>query len=279
MIKEKKPVKPGETFKDYQDFVDKTGIDPQKDVYAMAIAILGNMGPENTDAVVVVNLNYDKNKIITIMKEQKVTLTEQVYKGVTVYQYKEVKANGVEEETAFAFINEKVAALGKTAGVNQVIDLSKGEGKSIMSNPKLKPYIEKFNGLVSFVFDFPAEAKKVHDMGMAKIDLSKAEIILGDFNFKDNAYTGEINMICPNKEGNEQLVTTLNGFKGMAALAGEEAMAVVNRITISASAEKVTLSFNIPTELLEKVKTKLEEKAKAMAQPTEPAQPTPTTTE
>lgn len=278
MIKDEKPAKPEATFKDYQDFVTKTGIDPKKDVYALAIAIFGNIGPANTaDGVLVAQLNYNKDKILAIMKEQKVDFTEEAYKGIPIYKFKETKQDGTAEEIAFAFINESIAAGGKPDGVKKVIDLSKGDGQSIMGNAKLKPYIEKFSGLVSFVFDFPADAKKVHDMGMAKVDLSKAEAILGNFDYKDNAYIGEINMVCPNLEGNNQLVTTLNGFKGMAGLAGQEAMDVVNKINISASAERVTLSFNIPSDLLDRVKKKLEEKMKTTAEPA--AAPTETPTE
>ncbi len=268
MIKDEKPAKPGATFKDYQDFVTKTGIDPKKDVYSLAIAIFGNIGPANTaDGVLVAQLNYNKDKILALLQEQKVGFTQEVYKGITIYKVKEVKQDGTEEENAFAFINESVAAGGKLDGVKKVIDLSKGEGQSIMANAKLKPYIEKFSGLVSFVFDFPADAKKVHDMGMAKVDLTKAEAIQGNFNFKDNAYMGEINLVCPNQEGNNQLVSTLNGFKGMAGLAGQEAVELVGKININASAEKVTLSFNIPSELLDRVKKKLEEKVKMTAEP------------
>ncbi|HLP47128.1 MAG TPA: hypothetical protein VK469_14340 [Candidatus Kapabacteria bacterium] len=277
MVKEKKSEKPGEMFKDYQDFVNKTGIDPQKDIFAMAFAIPGNMTPGNPEAVGVAKLNYNKEKILKLMKEQNVTLTEVPYKGVTVYKFTEVKENGEVEENAFAFISDEVAALGKPNSVNKVIDLSKGDGKSAMDNPKLKPYIEKFSGLVSFVFDFPGDARKIHDMGMGKIDLTKAEVIVGNFNFKDNAYIGEVNMISPNKEANDQLVNTLNGFKGMASLAGEEAMEVVNKIVITSSADKVTLSFNIPNELLERVSKKLEEKFKKTPMPAEPTEPTETT--
>lgn len=279
MVKEEKPAKPGATFKDYQDFVTKTGIDPKKDVSAVAIAIFGNIGPANTaDGVAVAQLNYNKDKILGLLQEQKVAYTEEAYKGIPVYKFKETKQDGTEEEMAFAFIGDDLAAGGKPDGVKKVIDLSKGEGQSIMSNAKMKPYIEKFTGLVSLVFEFPAEAKKVHDMGMAKIDLTKAEAIQGYFDYKDNAYIGEINMICPNLEGNNQLVSTLNGFKGMAGLAGQEAMDVVNKINLSSSAEKVTLSFNIPSDLLDKVKKKLEEKVKMTEQPASTPTETPTET-
>ena len=274
MIKEKKSEKTSGLFYDYQDFVNKTGIDPQKDVFAMVLGIIGDLNPGPPNAIAVVNLNYNKDKILNLMNEQKLTLSEEIYKGITIYTFKEIKENGVEEVNAFAFINDNIATFAKPDGVKQVIDLSKNEGKSIMANAALKPYIEKFSGLTSFVFDLPGDFKKIHDLGMSKIDLTKAEVVLGNFNFKDNAYIGEISLICHNKEGNEQLVNTLNGFKGMAALAGEEAMALVNKITITATPEKVTLSFNIPTELLEKLKKKMDEKMKATTEPIQPAQPT-----
>lgn len=279
MVKEEKPAKPDSTFKDYQDFVDKTGIDPKKDVYALAIAIIGNIDPTSTaPGVLVAHLNYDKGKILAILQEKKVEYTEEAYKGIQLYIFKEKKRDGSDEEFAFAFIDESIAAGGKPEELKRVIDLSKGQGQSIMANAKMKPYIEKFSGLVSFIFDFPADAKKVHDMGMAKIDLTKAEAIQGFFDFKDNAYIGEINMVCPNLEGNNQLVSTLNGFKGMAGLAGQEAMDVVNKINLNASAEKVSLSFNIPSELLDRVKKKLEEKVKINAEPATTPTDTPTET-
>jgi hypothetical protein len=264
MIKdaEAEPAKPGEMFKGYQDFVDKTGIDPQKDVYSMAVAVLGKLGPGDPDAVVVANLNYDKDKIMAILKQEKVEYTEEMYKGIAVCK---VKEEGKEE--GFAFINDSIIAGGKISGVKHVIDLSKGEGQDIMANTKLKPYIEEFSGLISFVVDFPEDAKKVHDMGMAKIDLTNAEVILGDFNYTGSAYTGEIALVCPNEEANNQLVTTLNGFKGMAAMGGQEVMDVVNKINITASPDKVSLSFDIPEELLKKLQEKMKEK-KGMAEPT-----------
>lgn len=271
MIKEAEaePEKPGEVFKDYQDFVNKTGIDPQKDVYSMAIAVLGKLGAGDPDAVVVANLNYDKDKIMALLKQEKVEYTEEMYKDIAVCKVKE--SEGEKEEDAFAFINESIIAGGKINGVKQVIDLSKGEGMNIMANAKLKPYIEKFSGLISFVVDFPEDAKKVHDMGMAKVDLTNAEVILGDFNYSGSAYTGEIALVCPNEEANTQLVTTLNGFKGMAAMGGQEVMDVVNKINIAASPDKVALSFDIPEELLKKLQEKLKEK-KGMGPQTTPNQ-------
>ena len=272
MIKKEESKEEGEDksekfFKNYEDFVTKTGIDPKKDIHGVAVALLGPFGTNDPDAVVVASLNYDKEKVMALIKQEGADkLTEETYKDVVIHINKDEEDKG-----AFAFINENIIAAGKIDGIKKVIDLSKGEGQSILTNAKMKSYIDKFTGLISFVVNLPAEVKKVHDMGMAQIDLTDADVVLGHFNYINNAYTGEISMICPNEEANNKLVTTLNGFKGMAAMMGPEAGEVANKVNLAASSDKVSLTFDISQELIEKLGQKMKEKAQSMA-PTAPTE-------
>jgi hypothetical protein len=94
---------------------------------------------------------------------------------------------------------------------------------------------------------------------------------LGDFNYSGNAYSGEIALVCPNQDANNQLVTVLNGMKGMGAMMGPEVGELLGKINIAASADKVTLSFDIPEELLKKLQEKMKEK-KGMGGQTTPTQ-------
>jgi hypothetical protein len=267
--KEEKPDEPGKVFKDYQDFVDKTGIDPHKDIHGFALAFLGKIKPgSEPDVVLVANLNYDKNKLIKVFKEGDEKFAEEDYKGITIIQG--VDKHG--KEFALAFVNESILAGGKIDGVKKVVDLSKGEGKNILANAKLKPYIEKFKSgaIASFVIDFPEEGKKVQDTPMLKMDLSKAEVIFGHVQYTGSAWDGEIAVVCPNEEGNKQLVNTLNGLKGMAAMGGPEVAELVSNINLIASADQITLTFNITDELVDKLKKKVEEKAKGLVPPPPP---------
>ncbi|MCP4149473.1 MAG: hypothetical protein GY757_17125, partial [bacterium] len=59
---------PGKIFKDYQEFVAKTGIDTKKHVHAVAFAILGAVGPAKPNFVGVANVECDKNKILAVVK-------------------------------------------------------------------------------------------------------------------------------------------------------------------------------------------------------------------
>lgn len=259
-------------FKSYQDFVTKTGIDPKKDVHGMVIGFAGDLAgktaegeKKDPDMVMVASVDYDKAKLLATIKESGETFTETDYNGVTI-----LTKEG--DDFVMAFVNDGVIAGGMIDFVKKSIDLSKGQGKSVLDNAKMKGYIDKFdaNDIMAFVMDFPAEAKKEHDMGMAKFDLSQAEAILGGVQYGGNAWTGEIAMICPNEAANTQLVTTLNGFKGMAAMGGPEVAEVVNNMTLAATPEKVSLTFKITDEMVEKLKKKAEEKVKEMAPPPPP---------
>jgi hypothetical protein len=271
MIKEedeKKAGKPGQVFENYQDFVDKTGIDLKKDISSMAVAIIGNMagaGKAGPDIVAVVNLNYDKNKIMALIKEKAGELTEETFNNVPVF-----KISSEDKDMMFSFISDNIAAVGIPDGVKKVIDLSKGTGKSVMDNEKLKPFLNrlKSNAVFSFVIEFPEEAKQVQEGGMLKMDLSKAEAILGFIDHANKAWNFEIKLISHNEEGNQQMVSTLNGLKMMGGAAGPEYAELLEKITISATADSIKLEVTIPDELIEKLKKKIEEKTKgAMTSP------------
>jgi len=161
-----------------------------------------------------------------------------------------------------------VVGYGEEA-VKKAIDLSKGTGESVLKNATLKPYIDNFksNVIVSMVFEFPAEARKVQDGGMFKIDVSKAEAIVGSIDYEANVLNGVLELISKNEQANKDLVNTLNGLKGMGAMAGPEVAELVNNINLAASADKISLTFSISDELVEKLKNKMAEKTKGIVAP------------
>lgn len=271
MIKdaEEKADEPGEFFKNYQDFITKTGIDPKKDIHAVAVAIFGSIGPmsgaEEPDVVFAANLNYDKNTIMGLIEEKAEEFTEDTYNGVAVFKGKSKKG----KDMSFSLLGDNIMVGGTPGLLEQVIDISKGTGQSIMTNAKMKPYLEDFSGgaIMSFVIDFPEEAKKPQEGGMFKMDLSKAEVILGQVDYTGSAWKGEIALISHNEEGNNKMVSTLNGLKMFGGAAGPEFAELINNIDISASADRVTIKVSISDELVEKLKAKAEEQKKALSAP------------
>jgi len=270
MIKEaeeKKIDEPGAAFKGYQDFIDKTGIDPKKDIYSMAFAIYGKIGPMagEPDVAAVINLNYNKNSIMGLIKENAPEFAEDTYNGVAIFEGKDKKG----KDMAFSFIGEKTMAAGTPYLLKQVIDISKTGGQGVMGNAKMKPYLGELKpgAIMSFVIDFPEEAKKAQEGGMFKMDLSKAEVVLGYVDYSGSAWDGEIALISHNEEGNKQMVSTLNAFKMMGGALGPEVEELISNLDISASADSVKIKLSISDELLEKLKKKVEEQRKGLMGP------------
>jgi hypothetical protein len=78
-----KNAKAAKDFKDYQEFVAKTGVDLQKDVFAVVAAIYGSFESENPEALGIVNMKYDEGKLLAVFKEKGVFTAEEAYGGRT----------------------------------------------------------------------------------------------------------------------------------------------------------------------------------------------------
>src|SRR5512136_2820134 len=59
-----KAIKDNEKNEKYIKFVQETGIDPQKDVFYFAGAMMGDLNQKNPDGAAVINLKYDKAKLL-----------------------------------------------------------------------------------------------------------------------------------------------------------------------------------------------------------------------
>jgi hypothetical protein len=240
----------------YNAFVNKTGIDPKKDLDYIAAAVTGQMGFGGTpDAIVLIRANFNKDKLVTLMKEEAAGFTEEDYKGTAIYKFREKTG----AEKAVAFIKTDVAAIGNVADVKKVIDLSKGVGKSILTNEKLKDHLNHFrtDAIFSMVIALPDELKNVQDGGMFKFDLSKAEAVIANMDRSGSSWEGEIKLISMNPDGNRQLVSTLNGLKVFGAAAGDEVAEFINAIDLYAEDDSVSLEFSISDELWEKLQKKM----------------------
>lgn len=258
MIKEAEQKETTDTkkfFKNYQDFVDKTGIDPKKDVYSMAFGVYGQLGSKEPDTVFLANLNYKQNALLTLIKEQAPGFAEETYNGVGVYKFKDDDGKDI----ALSFLGDNLIAAGRPDLLMKVIDLHNGKGQAVTADATLKPHFNKLktDAIAAFIFGFPQDAKKVHDTGMLKLDLTKAEAIVGYVDYAGTTWTGEITMISPNEEANQQLVSTLNGLKMMAAAGGPDVEELVKNLDLKASADSVKLRITLTEELMEKLQNKM----------------------
>ncbi|MCK4763887.1 MAG: hypothetical protein KAW12_16925 [Candidatus Aminicenantes bacterium] len=266
-------------FENYRDFADNTGIELGRDIRAVSAAFFGKTpiavdmkAAKDIDMVVLFDLDYDKNKILTVLKEKllgkKIEYKEETYKDAVVLKIKE----GENKEAALSFVNDKTIALGKPGRVKQVIDLSLGEGGSILDQAKIKPFLEsaEIGSLISFAFIIPEELKKVHDVArMFSADLTKAEIVFGLADHRGSTWLGEFQLVSPNAEGNAQIASVLNTLLSAAALASPEVGELIGAINISSSADALKLTFSVSDELAKKLQEKALGKKPGLVPPPE----------
>ncbi len=271
--KEKQP------FASYQDFVKETGIDPKKDLYFITIALYGDVGPgRETDLLALVNLTYDKQKLLQVLKNKGLALREEPYGGQILYAVEDPERK-LDKEAAvmrLAFLNEWNIALGKPAQVKAAIDLQQGKGSSADKSKVLMNYVKKVNtnAMCWMVLGaIPQSFKNQAPTGAVPFDFSKTEAFFGFVDYRNRSIAAEFRLISHNEQGNKQVVDMLNGLKSMGAMGTTskepELAELLNGINLSNSADDIRLTLNVSEQLL----NKLGEKAKAKAESVIKAQP------
>jgi hypothetical protein len=278
-----KAIRESDDYQKYQEFIEKTGIDPQKDIYYIAAALTSDLGGKDESGVAIVNMKYDKEQILPLIKEKMSEegeeLIENEYGGLTIYsvekeeteeeqqeeeqqqeQEEEQEEKGL-EEGAFAFLDRSNIVIGSEAEVKTVIDIAQKKADNIYKNQALTDLLAKTNkeGILWGAFIIPEkaveEAASENPM-MSAFEAVKAATLL--FDYKNQNIIAEIQLISDDEENNKKIADALNGFKamgGMFAAEKPEIGELLNKIEISSTADHVKVYLSLPEELLNKLKS------------------------
>ena len=64
----RKAIEEDKNYKKYQEFVSKTGVDPQKDVYFVTVAVTEAMEKGKTKGSAIINLKYNKENLLSLIR-------------------------------------------------------------------------------------------------------------------------------------------------------------------------------------------------------------------
>jgi hypothetical protein len=260
-------------FKDYQDFVNQTGVDLQKDVYGVVAAVYGSFESKNPELVGIVNLKYDPDKLLAVFKKNGEFTGEETYRDRILYS---LKSEDEAKEMRLTFLNQSNIAFGSPLQLKKAIDLNLDKGKSVLQNASMMKYVDKLDKKSMFwlaIGNIPEKMKSAPAGGMMPIDLSKAEAFTAFMNYKGKTFSGELRLISQNEAGNKQIADMLNGLKSLGAMGASkepELGQLLNSIQLSSAADHVKLTFSISEELMNKLGAKAKEKAQTMAAPASP---------
>jgi hypothetical protein len=254
-----KAIQEQEDYQKYQEFIEKTGIDPQKDIYFLAVGLMKGPGEGNQEGVGVVNLRYDKDAILAMIKakveEEGQELMEEQYENFTLY-----KIWAENESGAFSFIDDSNVVVGNEVPVKAVLDVLDNKKDNVFKNAKLSALIDKTNKDALFwgAMLIPAEAMEQAASANPMMGAMKEiESVALYFDYKNQNLIAEIMAMSPNAEGNKKVAEALNGIKafgGMAAAEKPEIGELLNKIEISSTDEYVKIYASIPEELVNKLK-------------------------
>jgi hypothetical protein len=253
-----KMIQENEDYQKYQEFVEKSGLDPQKDIYYLAVGVMGELQGENAEGVGVVNLKYDPETILSLIKEKAAEegqeLQEEQYEGVTLY-----KAWEEGEPGAFAFIDASNAVIGNEMPVKSVLDVLAKKKDNVFKNEKLSALIDKTNkdAMVWGAFIIPPEAMEEAASANPMMGALKSITAVAlYFDYKDKTLTAEIMAMGPDAESNRQVAEALTGLKSFGAMAAGEKPEIgelLNAIQITSGDDHVKIFASIPEELIQKL--------------------------
>ncbi|MDH7511831.1 MAG: DUF3352 domain-containing protein [Clostridiales bacterium] len=263
----KKAIQENENYPKYQEFIQETGIDPQKDIFFFVAAFGGEKDEESMqEGVALLNMKYNRDLLLAKLKKEGTELTETVYDGVTIYK-------GVQAESqkpfSGAFLDDSNIAVGTDAHVKKVIDVHRKKAENILKNQEISNLIKGMNksAMAYGAFLIPSGVMKgaASQNPMLSVFESITSIILA-FDYKDKTFLAEIKAQSPDPAKNKQIADTLNGFKALGAAAASkepELGELLNRVEIASAADSVKITASIPEETAKSLGEKMKaQKAK-----------------
>ena len=244
----------------YDELVQTAGVDPQKDIYYFVGAVLGDFGQKEMDGVGLVNLKYQKEKLLALLQKERGEMTTEEYGGFTVYK---AAATGEKKPVSGVFLDESNILFGSDAAVKKVIDVQQKKADNVWKNENLSALLKGMNtaAMVWGGFSIPPDTlKQASSQNPMLGAFSDIRSIIISFDYKDKNVLAEIKAMSPDEAKNKQMADALNGFKalGAGAAAKEPLLGeVLNKIVIGAAADHVKISANIPEELLQSLGQKM----------------------
>ncbi len=253
-----KMIKEDENYQKYLEFVEKSGIDPQKDIFYVAVGIAGELEGEDQEGVAVVNMKYDPETMLGLIKEkaaeEEQEIQEEQYGDHTLYK---IWQEGKPVE--FSFIDESNIVAGNEIHVKSVLDVLDKKKDNVFKNEGLSAIIDKTNkdAMIWGAIQIPPETmEKASSANPMMGALKSVSAIALYFDYKNQMITAEILAMSPDAESNKQVADALTGIKSFGAMAAGEKPEIgelLNAIQITSGEDHVKIFAEIPEELIKKL--------------------------
>jgi len=271
----KKAIADAAKKEDFQKFIAASGIDIEKDVNAVAIAMTEKAEGKGTEGVALINLKYNKDQILNLIKakaqEEGQSLIEEDYNGIKMYNMQEKKGEGY-----FVFYDDANIIAGNDVPVKACIDVAQKKKDNVFKNVELTSLLKETNKNAMFwgAVLLPPEAMEKAASNPMMSNLKDIKSLALFFDYKNTDLLAEIKVIGSDSTKNKQIAEFLTGIKSFGAMAAAkepEIGELLNKIEITAGDNFVKVSATVPESVINTLVEK--EKAKEKQQQQEQTQP------
>ncbi len=241
----------------YKEFLAETGIDFSRDVNYVVVGIGDKTG------VILVNVKYDKTKLLNYLKKKKAKLDKIDYKNKDFYLMED-KNNG-NKKVAIVFFDNNIISTGEENLVKSVIDLYDGGKESILKNGEINKLTKQVNrdGIMWGVFKInpniiPKQGK------MIPLDTKKITAVIANLDYVNNTLEGSIKVLSGDSKNNKKVAEMLNGLKAGFSMGKNKFAKIFEHLNFVSDADSITLNISLPQALLDQLKKEAEAKAKGL---------------
>jgi hypothetical protein len=241
----------------YDEFVKMAGIDPVKDVYFIVGGFTAALNGGSQQGGIIVNLKYNKDQILAVMKDKAPGFQSAPYNGVTIYS--NLDGTETKQPTLAAFLDDSNILIGNEAGVKGIIDVYQKKSESFIKNEGMSGILKKVDkaalawGAVSVPPDMVKKATE--SIPQLKV-LEGVTAMTMSFDYRLANYIADIRTAGGTKEQNDNLAAALNGLKALGAMvAAQEPAAgeLLNAIEITSGQDFVRLYISVSEEAMDKL--------------------------
>jgi hypothetical protein len=257
----KSTIKQDEGGKDLQEFIEGTGINPEEDIYFMALGVAAKDAEGKSGGAAVLNLLFEKDKVLAFMQKK----AEEMEKAIEEIEYEGDILYGLEEDDEkmfLVFLDEANIVAGNEGAVKGVLDVVKKKKDSILKNDDLQALLKASNKNAIFWGGMMIPRESMEKATSSNPMLSSLNAVKSISLYFDHANENleiEILAMSDNSEQNTQVADFLTGIKGLGGMMAAEKPEVgqiLNSITISSAEDHVKISAVIPEHLLKSVMEK-----------------------
>jgi hypothetical protein len=241
----------------YDEFVKMSGIDPMKDVYFIGVGLTGSPTSKVQEGGAIINLKYNKDKLLAVMKEKAPEFRTESYNGLTIYS--NLDGSETKQTTRAAFLDETHIVIGSEAGIKSIIDVRQKKADSLIKSPDMVAILKTLDktAMVWGAFCVPPDLikKGIESSPQLKV-LEGVTALTMSFDYRLSKLIADIRTMGGTKDQNANLASTLNGLKGLGAMMGGKEPAFgefLNAIEITSGQDFVKLYFSVSQDLMDKL--------------------------